>query len=73
VNSELTDEFLACFRRLPDRIKRQARKTYAVWKIRPHHPSLEFKRVGKRSPIYSVLWFWIGSHAEYDHLLRQGF
>jgi len=90
VNSELTDEFLACCRRLPDRIKRQARKTYAVWKIRPHHPSLEFKRVGKRSPIYSVrigigwralglkqrdsvLWFWIGSHAEYDHLLRQGF
>ena len=55
---------------------------------RPAHPSLDFKQVSQRSPIFSVrvgigwravgikredtmIWFWIGSHAEYDHLLRQ--
>jgi hypothetical protein len=87
VNSKLTDEFRACFRRLPKRIKRQARKNYKLWKANPHHPGTDFKRVGKKSPIYSVrigigwralglkqantvLWFWIGSHADYDQLLK---
>ncbi len=88
MNSELTDEFLACFRRLPERIKRQARKNYRIWKDDPYHPSIDFKRVGTVSPVYSVrvgigwralglkqddtvVWFWIGSHAEYDRLLKQ--
>lgn len=52
----------------------------------PAHPSLQFKRVHAKEPIYSVrvglgwravgvrsddtvVWFWIGSHAEYDNLL----
>jgi hypothetical protein len=88
VNSELTDEFQICFRRLPGRIKRQARKNYLVWKKNSQHPSLDFKRVGKKSAVYSIrvgigwraiglkqsnaiVWFWIGSHAEYDRLLRK--
>jgi hypothetical protein len=54
VNSELTDDFLACFQRLPERIRRQARKAYKTWKTNPQHPGIDFKRVGKRSPIYSV-------------------
>ena len=54
MNSEVTDEFLACFRRLPERIKRQARKNYQIWKANPLHPSIDFKRVGVRSPVYSV-------------------
>ena len=54
----------------------------------PNHPSLNFKRVGRRHPVYSVrvsagyralgvmeqndiIWFWIGSHQEYDRLLRR--
>jgi hypothetical protein len=88
VKSELTDDFRACFEKLPNRIKRQARASYQSWKMNPHHPSLEFKRVGRKSPIYSirvgigwralglkqrnnVTWFWIGSHASYDRLLKQ--
>ncbi|MGD1276542.1 MAG: hypothetical protein ABR964_04885 [Tepidisphaeraceae bacterium] len=88
MNSELTDDFVVCFRRLPARIKRQARRCYQIWKANPAHPGVDFKRVGVKSPIYSVrvgigwralglkqgqtiLWFWIGSHAEYDRLLRQ--
>ena len=54
MNSEVTDDFRACFRRLPKRIKRQARGNYKLWKADPHHPGLDFKRVGKKSAIYSV-------------------
>lgn len=88
MNSELTDDFLSCFRLLPARIQQQARKNYKLWKSNPRHPSVEFKLVGKKSPVYSVrvgigwralglkrgntmLWFWIGSHAEYDRLVKQ--
>jgi hypothetical protein len=54
VNSELTPEFVACFKRLPTRIKSQARKNYRIWKADHQHPGADFKRVGKKSPIYSV-------------------
>jgi len=87
VKSTIDDNYLACFRRLPDRVKRQAEKNYRLWKNDPSHPGLQFKLVGKKSAIYSVRiglgwralglleddtiqWFWIGSHAEYDRLLK---
>jgi len=87
VKSELTDQFLECFARLPDRIKHQARKSYRLWKKKQSHPSVNFKLVGKKSKTYSVrvaigwralglkegdrmVWFWIGSHAEYDEMLK---
>jgi hypothetical protein len=87
LKSHLTDDFRARFQKLPDRIKRTARKNYKLWKSNPSHPSLQFKRVGKRLPAYairvgigwravgilhddSMIWFWIGSHAEYESLLR---
>jgi len=88
VKSELTEDFLAHFRKLPGRIQQQARKNYRLWKANPRHPGIDFKRVGINAPIYSVrigigwralglkqrdtiLWFWIGPHAEYDRLLKQ--
>jgi hypothetical protein len=88
VISELTDDFRVRYRGLPSRIKREARKSYQLWKSNPRHPSLDFKRVGKKSAVYSirvglgwralglmesdtVLWFWIGSHAQYDRLLKR--
>jgi hypothetical protein len=88
VNSELTAEFLTCFRQLPSRIKREARKSYRLWKKNPRHPSVNFKRVAKKTAIHSVriaigwralglkdgstmIWFWIGSHADYDNILKQ--
>ena len=77
-----------CFGRLPDRIKRSARRNYQLWRNNPNHPGLQFKRVGRKHETYAVrvgigwralgvrdgdwmVWFWIGSHAEYDHLLKQ--
>lgn len=88
MKSGITDEFIACFERLPMRVRRVARKNYRTWKANPAHPSLEFKRVGRKSPIYSIrvglgwralglledgeiTWVWIGSHAEYDRIIKN--
>lgn len=88
MKSHLTDSFVACFNRLPKRVQRSARCDYQLWKCDPSHPSLHFKKVGRRHQAYSVrvgigwralgvreqdtmVWFWIGSHAEYEQILRQ--
>jgi hypothetical protein len=69
-------------------VREQADRAYALWHSDPRHPSLEFKNVSRRQPIYSariaigywalgliennhIFWFWIGSHAEYDQLLKR--
>ncbi len=88
MNSKLTDDFVACFARLPDTVKAQSRKNNRLWRADPKHPSLHFKRVHNRENLYSIRvgigWrvlglldgdtiygFWIGSHAEYDNVLKQ--
>jgi len=88
MRSSLTEDFIVCFRELPDRIQRLARKSYRAWKKDQSHPGLQFKLVGKRKPVYSVrigigwralglrietdtiVWFWIGSHADYERLIQ---
>lgn len=54
MTSHLTEGFIELFRRLPPRIQKKARKNYLLWKEDPAHPSLEFKQVHPRKPIYSV-------------------
>ncbi len=90
MNSELSPDFIKLFRRLPERVRRTARKNYALWKVNPRHPSLEFKPVEGNEDIYSIrigigwralgaikesqdaiVWFWIGSHSEYDKLIKR--
>jgi len=48
----------ASFRRrlleLPDEIRSAAKHTYEIWRANPRHPSLRFKRMGTRRPIWSV-------------------
>ena len=80
--------FWDAYRQLPNHVKQQARNAYILFSDNPSHPSLNFKRVGRRSRVYSVrvsagyralgvmeqdviIWFWIGSHQEYDRLLRH--
>ena len=87
MKSRLAEDFLSCFATLPEAVKRQARKSYRLWKNDPSHPGVRFKRIHNHEPIYSVrvgkgwralglldgttiTWFWIGSHAEYDQLIR---
>jgi hypothetical protein len=75
-------------RKLPPDIRKEARKTYRIFRADPSHPSLHFKLIHASKPIYSVrisinyraigvkegdvmIWFWIGSHADYDHLIAH--
>ena len=89
MQSHRTKNFRALYKQLPDEIRRQAREAYRLFKNDPYHPSLQFKRVSRQKPIYSVriglsyralgireaddviIWFWIGSHADYDQLLSR--
>lgn len=62
-----------------------ADKSYELLRTDPRHPSLHLKRVGPfwsaRIGLYywalavtsedDLVWFWIGSHAQYDKLLNQ--
>ena len=54
MNSQVTDDFLACFAKAPDAVKDQARKAYKLWRDNPHHPSLHFKKIHNREALYSV-------------------
>lgn len=86
--SETTSRFWNAYAELPSSIKRRARKAYRLFIQNPNHPSLRFKKVHARRPIYSVritrayralgvregdtiIWFWIGSHDDYEQLLER--
>ena len=69
--------------RLPARVREIADKNFALLKQNPGHPSLHFKKVGRYWSVRvgsqyralavqvddSMLWFWIGSHSDYDTLI----
>lgn len=81
--SKAVSSFWEGYRRLPVRVQRLARKQYLLWLSDPQHPSVHFKKVGaywsaRVSGSYravaimdgdTVVWFFIGTHAEYDRLL----
>ena len=76
--------FWTAYSKLPENVRALADKNYALLKENPQHPSLHFKkagrfwsvRVGLRYRALAVevddglLWFWIGSHSDYDALVR---
>jgi len=60
-----TTRFWECFEELPEAVKNTAKKNFDLLKIDPLHPSLHFKKVGD---------FWsvrIGSHSDYDRMIRE--
>jgi hypothetical protein len=75
-----TPSFWESYDRLPLEIQELADKNYKLLKDNPGHPSLRLKkakkywsvRIGRRYRAVAVeldeglLWFWIGTHAEYD-------
>jgi hypothetical protein len=83
LNHHATPEFWACYRALPGSVQDLADRAFAILKTDPRHPSLHFKKVGRflsaRVGLHhralaveisnGVLWFWIGTHAEYDKLI----
>ena len=83
VRHRATPRFWVYYRHLPTDIQRLADRCYALLRQNPRHPSLNFKQVGRfwsvRVGLHyravavahegNMLWFWIGSHADYDTLL----
>lgn len=88
MTSHTTDQFRSLLASLPQKVQRTARKAFQLWRVDPHHNSLQFKQVHDTEPIFSVraslgyralgvrrendmIWYWIGSHAEYDKMLSK--
>jgi hypothetical protein len=86
VRQQATPRFWRCYRQLPEQVQRSADRCYELLRHNPSHPSLQLKRVGRfwsvRVGLHyralavehegNLVWFWIGSHSEYDHLLGHG-
>ena len=76
--------FWACYGNLPLSIQELADKNFELFKSNPRHPSLHLKKAGKYWSVRvgrkyralavevepGLLWFWIGTHAEYDELVK---
>ena len=76
--------FWDAYRRLPERVRERADKNFALLKQDPQHTSLHLKRVGRYWAVRvglryralavevdaGLLWFWIGSHSDYDEMLK---
>lgn len=75
--------FWRSYERLPAYVRRQADRNFDRLKTDSAHPSLHFKPAGRywsvRVDLHfralairdgdDFVWFWIGTHAEYDRLL----
>ena len=79
-----TPRFWHDYARLPASVKEHARAAYRLFRDNPDHPGLNFEHIvgavytARVSRQYRVvgtrdgdemLWFWIGTHAEYDRLI----
>ena len=76
--------FWKLYDKLPKDIRKIADQKFDLLKKDPRHPSLYFKKVGRfwsaRVSIKhralavehagNLLWFWIGTHAEYDEYVK---
>lgn len=76
--------FWQAYAELPESIRARADKNYALLKTNPQHASLRLKKIGRFWSVRvglryralavevdkGLLWFWIGSHATYDDLIK---
>lgn len=76
-------QFWQRYSQLPPAVRELADKNFQLLKSDPKHPSLHFKKIGKLWSVRvgahyralgldrpeGVVWFWIGTHADYDKLL----
>ena len=84
MKSSTTPDFWRAYRSLSPEVRAQARKAYRLWAANPRHPSLRFEPKGDywsvrvsrgwralaREHKGTFYWFWIGSHDDYERLLR---
>lgn len=83
MNHYASPHFWYLLRHLPQAAQDLAHANYKLLVANPRHPSLQLKRVGRYWSIRvglhyralgtdvddGILWGWIGSHAEYDHII----
>ena len=76
-------QFWELYNRLPEEARKLADRSYELLKRDERHPSLHLKKIGRfwsvRIGLHlralaiedgaDLIWFWIGSHAEYDRLI----
>ena len=84
--SQATADFWACYHALPEEIQRLAREKFRIWQTDAFNSALHFKplmddlwsvrvnqkfrALGRRRG-HLIVWFWIGTHAEYDQLVSR--
>ncbi len=71
---------------LPAEVQKLKRKNYKLWQRDPGHASLHFKRLqndywSARAGLHyraigklrddTIYWFWIGSHSDFNALVKQ--
>jgi hypothetical protein len=85
VRHRASPRFWKVYRQLPTEVRALADRNYALLKADPAHGSLHFKKTGNLWSVRvglhyralatavdgDLVWFWIGSHAEYDRLLGR--
>ena len=78
-------DYWESYRSLPSNVRQLADKQFALLKQDPGHPSLRLKQVGQFWSVRvgrryralgfetedGIVWFWIGSHSEYDRLVNR--
>ena len=83
LNHHASPRFWECYATLPQPVKDLANANFELLKKNPRHPSLHFKQIGQFRSVRvgrhyraigasvedGVVWFWIGTHAEYDRLI----
>jgi hypothetical protein len=76
-------QFWRLYRQLSPEVRALADKNFQLLKADPKHPSLHFKKIGRLWSVRvgahyralgldkseGVVWFWVGSHTDYDKLL----
>ena len=84
--SKTHEDFWICFDVLPRAVQKQAQERFRLWREDAFNASLQFKELFKdvwsvrinqnyralgRRRGSLIVWFWIGTHAEYDRLLKR--
>jgi hypothetical protein len=84
VKHSASSSFWAAYDALPKNVQALADKSYQLLKQDPSHPSLHLKPIGRFwsvrvglhyralgvSSADGIVWLWLGSHTEYERLIR---
>jgi hypothetical protein len=80
-----TERFWKCFEKLPEPIQELSHKNFQLLKADPRHPSLHFKKIGNFWSVRigldhralaledndDFIWAWIGSHDDYERMIKE--